>query len=62
MFGFPRADLTTLMRVDIDSGLAQHTVITEIKEKMNEVKSHSFVDIVKQKWKKWKAKLMLSRH
>jgi len=50
------------MRVDIDSGLAQHTVITEIKEKINEVKSHSFVDIVKQKWKKWKAKLMLSRH
>ena len=35
------------MRIDIDSGLAQHTVITEIKE-INEVKSQSFVDIVKQ--------------
>jgi len=30
------------MRVDIDSGLAQHTVITEIKEEINKVKSQEF--------------------
>jgi len=47
------------MRVDIDSGLVQHTVITQIKEEINEVKSQSFVDIVKQEVEKWKAKLML---
>ena len=40
------------MKVDIDSGLAQHTVITEIKEEINEVKSQSFVDIVKQEVEK----------
>ena len=42
------------MRVDIDSGLAQHTVITEIKEEINEVKSQSFVDIAPLLSKKWK--------
>jgi len=43
------------MRVDIDSGLVQHAhtrIITEIKEEINEVKSQSFVDIVKQKVEK----------